>query len=307
MRVGILGAGNVGDSVAYAVLSNKLADEILINDINQNRAKSVVADVNDARAFIGGFARCYEADLNELASCDIIVVCTGKVNDAVDRLAELEYNKTQITSTIPALMKAGFSGKFIVISNPCDLISYLVFKLSGLPYQNVIGTGTGIDSARLSMLLASELNVAVDSVKAIMLGEHGDSQFGAFSQTFIGQQRLDEYLSSTKNSINLNSIEERTIWRGKEICVGKGCTQYGIANTASRLIRTIKENSHDIFCVSTLMQGEYALEGLYISTPCVIGASGIISKIELSLNAHEKQKLDASAKILKAKISALGI
>ncbi|BCX80259.1 lactate/malate family dehydrogenase [Campylobacter sp. 19-13652] len=307
MRLGILGAGNVGDSVAYVALSQGLARQILINDINQTRAKSVVADVNDARGFVVGFSECVLASLEELATCDIIVISTGKIVANADRLAELEYNKAQMLATVPAIMKAGFNGKFIVISNPCDIISYLVFKLSGLPYQSVIGTGTGLDSARLSLCLADKLNLATKSVNAVVLGEHGDSQFAAFSQSFIGQQRLDEYLAQSGAKLDLDAIEDEARQRGHEICAGKGCTQYGIANTANRLIRALKDDSDEIFCVSTLMQGEYGLEGLYVSTPCKIGADGVKEKIALSLNEAERKKLAHSAQIIKAKIAQLGL
>lgn len=307
MKVGILGAGNVGDSVAFVLAQNALAKEILLCDINEARAKSVAMDINDASSFLPQSCCCKAAKIDELASCDIIVVSTGKIVGNADRLAELEYNKTQMQNSIPKIMQAGFKGIFIVISNPCDIISYLVYKLSGLPFYKVIGTGTGLDSLRLNYALAKKLNVSVRSVNALVLGEHGDSQFGAFSASFVGSQRLSEYIKTAKIELDLDEVENAARQRGHEIYQGKKCTQYGIANTTARLIRVIKNDSDEIISASTLMQGEYGLDGLYLSTPCVIGASGVKYKLALELSGSEKQKLASSAKILKQKIEQFGI
>lgn len=307
MRLGILGAGHVGDSVAYVALANAVADEILLCDINTQRAASVSADVNDASGFIAGFGRCYDVGLKELASCDIIVISTGKIVANADRLAELEYNKKQMQASIPEIMKAGFLGKFVVISNPCDIISYIVYKLSGLPYSHVIGTGTGLDTTRLNIVIANKLGLSPKSVNALVLGEHGDSQFAAFSQSFVGGFRLADFISANNISIDFEALEEAARQRGREIYMGKKCTQYGIAHTANRLLCAIKESSNEIICASTLMQGEYGLDGLYISTPCIINNLGVAKKLEVSLSQDERQKLRQSAEILKSKIEQFGI
>lgn len=307
MRLGILGAGNVGDSVAYVALSSGVKYEILLCDINKQRAKSVADDVNDASGFVGGASWCVAAELEDLASCDVIVISTGKIVGNADRLAELEYNKAQMQASIPEIMRAGFGGKFVVISNPCDIISYLVYRLSNLPYSHVIGTGTGLDTARLNIVIAKELGISPKSVNALVLGEHGDSQFGVFSQSFVGGFRLEEFIKARNISLDFNALEDAARQRGREIYIGKKCTQYGIAHTANKILKAISDDSNELICVSTLMQGEYGLSGLYLSTPCIINSLGVAQKLEIDLNQNEKEKLSQSAKILKSKIEQFGI
>ncbi len=301
-RLGILGAGHVGDAVAYSAAMRGIAEELWINDCDEDRAISVVTDVNDARSFYPHSVSAHLASLEDLARCDLIVVCLGKIPLTGDRLDELSYSKPRIEACIPAICNAGFKGFFVVISNPVDIITQLVQKLSGFDPKRVIGTGTQLDTCRFVVQLAERFKVNPKSIEGYVLGEHGNSQFPVWSQSKIGHEPIAEYCS--KRGIVLSSEDKEqlakdTAYRGWLIFKGKKCTQFGIANTSLNIVSAIDRDSKEILLASTLLEGEYGLSDIYLSTPCLIGKDGIEERYELALDADEQAKLDSSAALLK--------
>lgn len=301
-RLGILGAGHVGDAVAYTAALRGLCQEIFLYDCEPEKALAVATDVNDARYSYPQAVQAYAVELEELASCDIIVVCLGKIPLTGDRLDELSYSKPRIEKTIPLICNAGFSGIFIVISNPVDIIAKLVRDLSGFEAHRVIGTGTALDTCRFNAHLAERFNVDPASISGVVLGEHGNSQFPAWSQSKIGNILVEEYAKLHGQELSdedKQEIAKNTALRGWLIFSGKKCTQFGIANTTLSIAAAIDRDSKSLILASTLLEGEYGLDNLYLSTPCIIGKEGVVEKLELDLNDAELQQLRSSAELLK--------
>lgn len=308
MKLGIIGAGAVGETVGYtaALLGN--AEEIVFYDINKERAISEAMDINDGGEYYPNRTRAVVGDYDSLATCDVLVVCTGLEAEAGDRLNELELNKIGVAKYIREIANRGFDGFYIVVTNPCDVIAYLVYRESGLPANRVIGAGTVLDSTRFNVMLAEELNLSPKSVQGMMLGEHGESQFTPWSQVFIGHIPYGEYKKSHEEQFRHFSedlFEKRVRARGWDVFSGKGCTQYGIAGTVNRILRSLVKDNREVLNVSTLLQGEYGLWDLYISTPCVVGKNGVEEVLELSLTEEEQRKYRDSAGIIQKHIEQL--
>ncbi len=307
MKLGVIGAGNVGDVVSYTAAMRGIASHIYLYDKRPERTESVVKDLSDARGFYPKDVRFFMADLKEIAQCEIVVISIGLITENVDRLEELKMNKEGLSTIIPQLMEYGFNGHFVVITNPCDIIAYYVHKLSGLPASRVISTGTALDSARLNCVLADYLGVSQRSVNGLMLGEHGDSQFVAWSQIKVFQQSLDEYVKSQGISFDKEQLELNVRFRGRAIFKGKRCTQYGIANTSNQIIAAITNDSKEIINVSTLFTGQYGLENIYVSTPCVVGKDGVEKIIELDISDEERKKMHDSVALMRKHMENNGI
>lgn len=309
-RLGILGAGHVGDAVAYTAAMRGLAKEIFLYDCEPEKAVAVATDVNDACYSYPRAVQAYATELEDLASCEIIVVCLGKIPLTGDRLDELSYSKPRIEKTIPTICNAGFSGIFIVISNPVDIIAKLVRDLSGFEAHRVIGTGTALDTCRFNAYLAERFNLDASSIAGVVLGEHGNSQFPAWSQSKIGNLLVEEYARAHGQELSdqdKQEIAKNTALRGWLIFSGKKCTQFGIANTALSIASAIDRDSRSLILASNLLDGEYGLHDIYLSTPCIIGKRGVIEKFELDLTDKELQQLRDSAELLKKTMEEWGI
>ena len=223
-------------------------------------------------------------------------------NISKNRLSELEGSLKIIKSFIPKLMEVGFNGYFIVITNPVDIVTYFVQKLSGLPHNHVIGTGTGLDSARLQRVLSMELDIDAKSIQAYMLGEHGDSQVAAFSSTTINGRNLEEFLKDTKKSINLEEIEDTVAKAGWEIYSGKNSTEFGIGCVCANIIRAIYSDEKKVMACSAYLQGQYDHKDFYIGVPGIIGKDGVEHILEVNMNEREKKKVRETIKVIKKHI-----
>lgn len=308
MRLGIIGAGHVGSVVAYTASLRGLANEIYIYDTNEIKADSEVADLEDGNSFYPHPVDFYVSNLSELASCQVIVIALGKIPENSDRLLEFDYNKKQVEESIPQIMEAGFQGVFVVVSNPCDIIAHLVWKHSGLSKKRVIGSGTALDSVRAVGIIARRLGISPHSLHALVLGEHGDSQFLPWSQVRVCQKNLDDYLSGhpqIAKTFKKDQIERESSRRGHRVFLGKGATQFGIGNTVCDICSAIVNDSKECLNVSTLLEGQYGIDGIYISTPCVIGENGVEEIVELDLNSQELEKYQKSADIIRGYVNQL--
>ena len=308
MRLGIVGAGHVGEIVAYTAALRGNADEIIFCDSKEERMESEALDINDGSQFYPHGTQACFGEYKHLAGCDIIVVCTGLIPETGDRLDELELNKNAVGEYIEEIVQAGFDGYFIVVTNPCDVITYQVFKRSGFPANKVIGSGTALDSTRFNVMLAEKLQLSPNAIRGMMLGEHGESQFVPWSQIYVGHLPFEEYAKLHPDKVkdfDKDEFEAKVRSRGWDVFKGKGSTQYGIANTVNAIIRGITHDTKEILNVSTYLDGQYGVEDVYLSTPCVIGKNGIEEVIELDLNDEELKKYQESATIIKKHIRLL--
>lgn len=309
MKLGIIGAGAVGEIVAYTSAMRGIASDIIINDVIKEKAISQAIDLNDGRLFYPKDVKFRAGEYEDMGDRDVVVICSGKIPEK-DRLNELELNKKEVASYVRKIVDAGFNGIFVVVTNPVDIITYEVYKVSGFDDSRVIGSGTFLDSARLQVVIANKLGISPKSVNATVLGEHGESQFVPWSQVMIGSMTLDKYEETHPElfkDFDKDQIEDDTRRRGWDIFKGKGSTQYGIGNTVNNIIQAIANDEKIVLKASCLMEGHYGLNDLYISTPIRVGKDGIEEKFELDLTDEELGRLKKTAGVIKDHIAKLDL
>ncbi len=310
-KVGIIGTSHVGAHVAFSLLLQGLVDELYLCDIKADKVASETQDFRDSLSFCPHNCKIVNVDDNyeELACCDVIVNAAGDVAaSAKDRDGEL-YVTTEIARTFAArVVDAGFSGVWVSIANPCDVICTEIWRLSGYDPKRIVGSGTALDSARLRHALSAQTGVDQHSVNAYMLGEHGNSQFAAMSCVTFGCKPLAELAEEQPERFGFDQamVEEKARRGGYVTYAGKGCTEYAIANAAARLVQAILCNEHYVTCCSTLLKGEHGEEGIFASIPCIVGANGVEETIELKLNEREREAFHASCAHIRGNIAKLG-
>lgn len=308
-KVGIIGAGHVGSHCANTMLIQGICDEIIFVDINKQKAVSQALDCMDMLSFIPHNAEITAGELKDAAKSDIIVISVGGIQDE-DRMAELYSSHDIIKEIIPEIMKHGFNGIFVVITNPVDIVTYWVQKYSGLPYNRVIGTGTGLDSARFKRILSTELKIDTKSIQAWAVGEHGNSQVPVFSSASVNGKLLTDLIKKNPEKfshVDFEKIENLVISAGWDIYKGKNSTEFGIGCTCADLIKVIFHDEKRVLPCSVFLKGEYGNSGIYTGSPAVVGKNGVEYIIEISLNDKEKEKFNLSCNIIKENIKKLGI
>jgi len=301
-KVGIIGAGHVGSHCALSLVLQGVADDIILVDVDEQKAISQALDCMDTVSFLPHRAKIKAGTYEDMKDRDIVVISIGTIdNVSKDRLGELERSLKIVESFIPKVMKSGFDGYFVVITNPVDIITHFIQQLSGLPYNRVIGTGTGLDSARLRRILSEELDVDAKSIQAYMLGEHGNSQVAAISCAYINGKKVTDYIeerSEKFKNIDFEAIEAKTAATGWDIYIGKQSTEFGIACTCTDVIRAIYHDEKKVLPCSAFLQGEYGAHGFYAGVPVVLGKNGIEEIIELPINSAERKKLNKTFEVL---------
>ena len=295
-KVGILGAGHVGSHVAYSLAAQGICDQIVLLDIDGQKASSQAEDIADAVPSLLHPVQVTAGGYDDIADADVVVLAACGSAVEQDRLQELEATWAVAEAIAPQLVACGFCGIVVSISNPCDIIAQRFAQRTGL---QVIGTGTALDSARLRRRLAQWLGVAPHSVCAYMLGEHGDSQVAALHAASVAGIPLFLWLEHGLPRQALAPLLEQTVYAGWHVLQGKGCTEFGIGGAAAALIRAILRDEKAVLPCSTRLQGQYGQQGVYASTPCRIGAQGVEAVLELPLSPQEQQALDQSCAILR--------
>lgn len=302
-KVGIIGTGHVGSHCALSLMLQGVCDEIVLVDCDEVKAQSQAYDCMDTAAFLPHRVRVKKGEVKDLGEMDIIVISVGTIdNVSQDRLSELEGSINMIKSFVPDIMKAGFKGYFVVITNPVDIVTYFVQKLSGLPHQHVIGTGTGLDSARLCRTLSMKLNIDAKSIQAYMMGEHGDSQMAVFSQVTINGMGLNSFFKKIDKEIDLEEVETIVTKAGWDIYTGKKSTEFGIACVCTDIVRAIYSDEKKVMACSGYLQGHYGEENIYTGVPAIIGKYGVEKVLELDLNKEEKERFNKTTDIIKKHI-----
>ena len=307
-KVGIIGVGHVGAHVAFSLVTQGIVDELVLVDINKQKAISERQDLLDAATYLPHRINVIAGEYEDLADCDIIVNSVGKIDESRDRLAELQQSIDMVNTYIKRIMDAGFNGIIINITNPCDIIAYHIYKVSGLPKNQVFGTGTGLDSSRFRNVMAECTGIDHKSIIGYSLGEHGDSQMIPWSVVNLGGKSLSELEKErpdTFGKLDKKDITYRTIKGGWFTYEGKKCTEFGIASTAARLINGIYHDEKFVTTASTLLEGEYGEKDLFISIPVVIGKDGVEDKYELNLTEKELEKFKHSCHVVKENIAKI--
>lgn len=298
-KVVLVGDGAVGSSYAFAMAQQGIAEEFAIVDIIKERTEGDAMDLEDATAFTAP-KNIYSADYDTCKDADLVVITAGAPQKPGEtRLQLVDKNLKIIKSVVEPIVKSGFDGIFLVAANPVDILTYTVQKLSGFPKNKVVGSGTSLDSARLRVALGKKLHVDPRDVIANIMGEHGDSEFAAYSSATVGGKPLldiakDEGISEDE----LLKIEDDVRNKAYEIINRKGATFYGVATALMRISKAILRDENSVLPIGAPMNGEYGLNDLYIGTPAVVNASGVAKVIEVPLNDREKKAMADSAKQL---------
>lgn len=301
-KVVIVGAGLVGSSTAFSLITQGVCDEVMIIDINKDKAWGEVTDLCHSIEYLNRNVKVSEGTYESCSDADIVVITAGAPPKAGQtRLDTLELSAHIMKSIVTPIMASGFSGHFIVVSNPVDMIAHYVYKLSGLPKNQIIGTGTAMDSARIKHFIGEIFNVDPRSVQAYTMGEHGDSQMCPWSHVTVGGKRISDIMSDNSEyaNLDLDEIVDKVTKVGFDILKVKGTTCYGIATTAAGIIKAILNDENKIIPVSTLLEGEFGEHDVFCGVPVILNRSGVKDVVEVHLTEEELVKFKKSVSVIR--------
>ncbi|MFT8324420.1 L-lactate dehydrogenase [Oenococcus sicerae] len=301
-KIGILASGHVGSTIAHQLIIEGTTDSLVMIDPNVKKLAADVLDFQDAQANLDHHTTVFAGHYADLADADIVVSAFGNIAEAwktpTDRFAEFSYSKQYVEASAPQLKASGFHGVLIVISNPCDVITSLFQKMTALPRNQVIGTGTLLDSARMKRATAAALDIDPRSVDGYSLGEHGNSQFVAWSTVRVLGEPIKKLLASGQYpDLDLDQIDHDAKMGGHTVFFGKQYTNYGISAAAVRLIKAVLNDAHAELPVSNY----YEPSDTYLGYPAIIGKQGIVKQLKLELTVQEQAQLKKSADFIKSK------
>ncbi len=302
-KIAVVGCGMVGSSTAFSLVTQGICDEILMIDINEERALGEVLDLRDTIKYLDRNVKIRKATYADCGDVDIIIITAGAPpKSGQSRLDTLEASAKITKSIVEPVMASGFDGIFIVVSNPVDIIAHYIYKLSGLPKNQVIGTGTALDSSRLQNFIAELVNVDPRSVYAYSMGEHGDSQMVPWSTVTIAGKPFFDIIQDNKEmvgEVDLDEIVRKTTQEGWEILNRKGTTSYGIASACVGVIKSILYDENKIIPVSTLLEGEYGQYDVFAGVPTILNRSGAADVLEIHMTEEELKKFQNSASVIR--------
>ena len=297
-KIAIIGAGAVGATTAYTIALQKLCSELVLIDVNVSKAQGEALDIAHGLPFIGP-VRVYAGDYSDVKDADLIIITAGiPRKDGETRLDLAKKNIGLGKIITKSIMEHYNGGTLLVISNPCDIMTYMITKWSGLPTERVIGSGTVLDSARFRSFLAEKLRVDSSNVHGYIIGEHGDSQFPAWSLTNIAGVSIDDYAKARGiefTQSNKIEIAERTRYAGAEVIKLKGATFNGIAVSAATIVQSILRGENTIRTVGSVLNGQYGIHDIVTNVPTVLGSGGIQEVLEVELTEQELRFLRDSA------------
>lgn len=310
VRVAIIGVGNVGATFAYALLLSGLAAEIVLIDANRARAEGEAMDLNHALPFTHP-TRVWAGDYSDCAGAVVTVLTAGAPqNPGETRLDLIKKNAAIWSQIVPQAVKPNPNGILLIATNPVDVLTYAAWKLSGLPPERVIGSGTILDTARFRYLLSQHFAVDARSVHAYIIGEHGDSEVPVWSSANIAGMRLEQFGQSQQIPCDPRAMEEiflQTRDAAYRIIERKGATYYAVAAGLMRITQAILRNQRTVLSVSSLIRGYHGLNDVCFSLPTVIDRGGVEQVIRLELDSGEIEKLRQSAQILRKTIASLNL
>lgn len=303
-KVAIIGTGFVGSSIAYAIVNQGICNELVLIDVNQNKAEGEALDLADGIAWADTKTTIYAGDYADCKDAALVILTAGINQKPGQSRLDLVDTNAKITEQVTTeIMASGFDGIIIVASNPVDVMTYIAWQASGLPFNRVIGTGTMLDTARFKKEIALKLNVDPRIVQGYIIGEHGDSETAVWSHTTVGGKPIIEWDNITADDLNTIYVSVRDA--AYEIIDRKQATYYGIGMSTARLVRAILNNENTILPVSAFQRGEYGEIGLFTGTPALINETGLRQIIALNLTAVEQVNFETSVNQLRLTIQSL--
>jgi len=307
-KVVIIGTGFVGMSYAYALVNQGAVEELVLIDVNKDKAVGEAMDLNHGLAFGPRKMVIRAGDYDECKDADLVVITAGVGQKPGESRLKLLSRNASIMKTITSqIMEGGFDGLILLASNPVDILTHVVQKESGLPSNRVFGSGTSLDTARLRYEIGNQIGIDVRNVHAYILGEHGDSEFVCWSNVNIGAKPLKDVINSM-DSIRFEDmahIASRVRNAASEIIKRKKASYYGVGMALVRITAAIFNNENRILPLSVYNNNEYDCDNLYIGLPAVINRQGIHHIVKLTMNEEENRKLKESSKILRGHLEGI--
>lgn len=304
-KITIIGAGSVGSTIAYTLMVSGLSSEIVMIDINEVKAIGESLDIRQGMPF-GNPGAIYDGTYSDAVDSDIVIITSGIARKAGQSRLDLAQINIDVTkSIIPEITKYAPNAVYLIVSNPVDILTYTFCKCSGLPENQIIGSGTILDTSRLRSRLSEHFEISQSNVHAYVLGEHGDSSFVPWSLANISNIPIadcHEAFQTSRGNINpvdYEAIEEYVRKSGSKVIEAKGATFYAVSMSVCHICKCILSGIDTTMTVSTMMHGEYGIEDVCLSTLSVVGKNGIRSKVVLPLSDDEIAKLRHSAETLK--------
>ncbi|KRL00296.1 L-lactate dehydrogenase [Liquorilactobacillus capillatus] len=300
-KIGVIGLGHVGATIAYTLVTKGIADELVLIDSKKDKAVAEEYDLRDTLSRLDTFTKIIPQNYAALADADIIITAFGDISAIQldgDRFGELKHNITAVTEIAQKIKQTGFNGVLINISNPCDVITQLLQQKTGLSTNQVFGTGTFLDTARMQRAVGQALNEDPKNISGYVLGEHGESQFTAWSSVRVKGHPIQDIASA--RGLDLNDLDQRARRGGWLVFSGKHYTCYAIATCAIKLALAVLSDAH-LACPTSVYLESYQH---YIGYPSVIGRQGIIEVNKIELTLDEQNRLDSSAKIISTKLAS---
>lgn len=300
-KAAIIGCGFVGSASAFALMQSGLFSELVLIDANQDKAEGEALDIAHGLPFARPM-NIYAGSYDDIADAAVIVVTAGAGQKPGETRLDLVKKNTGIFKSImPEIASRHCEGIMLVVANPVDILTYTAVKYSGMPENRVIGSGTTLDTARLKYLLGQHLDVDARSVHAFIIGEHGDSEIAAWSSANVSGIPLNDFCEMRgyhNHQESMNRIAEDVKNSAYEIIEKKKATYYGIAMSVVRICEAIVRNEQSILPISSMVHGDYGIDGVSISLPSIVGANGAEGLVPIQLSDEEQQKLKESADVL---------
>ncbi|CAJ1230144.1 L-lactate dehydrogenase [Levilactobacillus zymae] len=299
-KVVLVGDGSVGSSYALLMMQQPVMDELVIVDIAKDHSEGDAIDLEDTQLW-GKPKWVHAGTYADAKDADLVVITAGVPRKPGESRLDLVNKNLNILKTIVGpVVDSGFNGIFLVAANPVDILTAATQKLSGFPTNRVFGTGTSLDTVRLRVALGKQLNLAPQTLNVNVIGEHGDTQFAAYSHAMVGDQKLLDVAQAKGVSLaDLQATEAAARKKGGQIIGLKGATFYGVATCLARITRAILGNEDAVLPVGAYLDGEYGVKDLYLGTPALINAQGVARVLPLDLSAEERGKMLDSAKAMK--------
>ncbi len=313
-KVTIIGAGSVGATVAYTLVAMGSVAEIVLIDVNEAKAQGEALDIRQATPYLHS-VKIYCGSYEDAAGSDIVIITSGVGRKPGQSRIDLTQTNVNILKSIaPQIVKYVPDALYLFVANPVDILTYVFCKITGIPKNRVIGTGTTLDSIRLRARLSELYSVNQKQVHAYVLGEHGDSSFVAWSAADISGIPLSEYENTLtdKSEVKVTpyvreDVEQFVKKSGGQIIAGKGATFYGIAACVAQIVNSIYSSAYTILPVSTVLDGEYGISDVALSTLCAISNEGLVTTLTPNLSDEEVEKMRHSAEVLKDVIAQIQI
>ena len=310
-KITIIGAGSVGSTIAYTLAHDEIASEIVLIDINKEKVEGEVMDIEQGTCFRSPVS-LVAGDYADAKDSDIVIITSGIARKPGQTRIELTQTNVNILKSItPQIVKEAPDAKYIIVSNPVDIMTYVFTKISGLPENQIMGSGTILDTARLRYGLSEHFKVAQGNIHAYVFGEHGDTSFIPWTGAYISGLSTDEYYEEMKahgkdvKPLDKEAMLEYVQKSGGKVIAKKGATFYAVSATVCQLVGLILAASDSLATVSSMLHSEYGIEDVCLSTLTLVGPNGIQGKVQMRMNKEEVALLKKSADALKEVIAQI--